>query len=229
MKKIGILVFIGALVIGSIISNRNSDVGKFNFFSRFGKTKGSGNLKAENRNVSNFREIEANGAINLEVSVQQEYALTIEADDNLLEFIKTEVEGDTLKIYSEGKFSMRSKINVKISLPELERVKMNGASNAVIANIKSDTFRLEANGASKIKATGEISEFEADANGASRIDAEELKMQSANVNANGASSIMVSAVNRLEADASGASTVIYSGEPQVIDKRSSGASSIKKK
>lgn len=229
MKKIGILVFIGALVVSSIIATRSSDAGKFNFFSRFGKTKGSGNLKVEDRNVSNFQKIEANGAINLEVTVQQNYAVSVETDDNLLEFIKTEVDGDTLKIYSEGKLSMRSKVNVKISMPELERVNVNGASNAVIANVKSENFKLEANGASKIKVNGEVLGFEVDANGASRIDAEELKIQNANLNANGASNIVISAVNQLQADASGASSITYSGEPQIIEKRSSGASSIKKK
>ena len=69
----------------------------------------------------------------------------------------------------------------------------------------------------------------ADASGASTIDAENLKVEDADVEASGASSATVSATNDLKVDASGASKISYNGEPKSIKQNSSGASSVTKK
>jgi hypothetical protein len=90
-------------------------------------------------------------------------------------------------------------------------------------------LQAEASGASKIKIDGMVKSFHADASGASKIDAEGLQTENADVDSSGASSIMVSPSNDLNADASGASSVYYTGEPKNIKQTASGASSVKKK
>ncbi len=123
MKKISLAIFILALTIGLIFSASCGSVGINNITG----IKGSGTSKTEQRNVTGFNEIEAGGAVNLEVDVGKEFSVTVEADDNLLQYIKTEVSGDTLKIYSEGKISPTAKFNVKISMPALEGLDVSGA------------------------------------------------------------------------------------------------------
>jgi hypothetical protein len=226
MKKIGLIVFIAALTIGSIFSANCS----FNSFSKnLGVTHGSGMSKVETRNVSGFDEIEASGAVNVEVSVQKDFSVTVEADDNLLQYIKTETSGNTLKIYTEGSISTKTKIYVKISMPEINSVDVSGASTIAVSNVKSDSIKLEASGASKIKIDGEANTMEADASGASGINAEGLKVETADIEASGASNATVWANDELKADASGASSIYYAGEPKNLTQNSSGASSVKKK
>jgi hypothetical protein len=192
--------------------------------------RGSGTPKTETRNVSGFKEIKANGAINLEVSFKPEYSLTIEADDNLLEYINTDVNGGTLVIESRGqKINPKSKINVTITMPELVNLEINGASTGSVAGVKADKLHLSISGASKLKIDGEVRELKATAAGASSIDAEGLKTENANVDASGASNITVNASGDLSANASGASSVKYIGEPKSLKQNSSGASSVKKK
>lgn len=191
--------------------------------------EGSGNAKSETRNVSDFKKIEANGAVELTIDAQKDFSVEIEADDNLLQMIKTEVSGNTLKISTDGKISPKTKISLKISMPELSGLDLNGASGAVVSNVKTDSMKLVANGASKIKISGTAAKLESDANGASTIDAEGLTVTDADVKANGASKTTVSAVNDLKADANGASTIYYTGEPKNLQPNSSGASSVKKK
>ena len=72
-------------------------------------------------------------------------------------------------------------------------------------------------------------ELIADASGASTIDAENLKVENADVEASGASKATISATNDLKVDASGASKISYIGEPKNIKQNSSGASSVIKK
>ena len=222
MKKLGLIVFLSALLIGTF-SAISCSIGNLS------GVQGSGNSKSEKRNVSGFKEVNAEGAINLEIVAQKDFSLEVEADDNLLPNIKTEVNGDTLKIFTNDKISSKTKIVVKISMPEVTSLDISGASGAAVSFAKTDTLKLVANGASKIKIDGQINTLNSDASGASSIDAENLKVENADVEASGASSVTVSATNELKADAFGASTIYYTIEPKNLVPKSSGASSIKKK
>ena len=225
MKKYSFFSLAAALTVGLIFSG----CGFAGFNNGGGGAQGSGTAKTEQRTISGFSKIEAGSAVHLEITAQKDFAVSVEADDNLLPIIKTDASGDTLKIYSEGKFSPRTKINIKISMPELKGLDLSGASNAVVTNAKTDALDLEASGASKIKIDGAAKELKSRASGASGIDAESLTVENADAEASGASSTTVSATNELTADASGASTIYYAGEPKSLKQNSSGASSIKKK
>lgn len=191
--------------------------------------KGSGNLKTESRSVAGFKEIKAENAVELEITVQKDFSLTVEADDNLLEQVKTEVSGNTLKISTKDSFNSKNKIKIKLSLPELTYLDLSGASNANVSGVKTDSLKLNASGAARIKIDGEVKSLEATASGASGIDAEGLKTENAKANASGASHVTVSPTGDLDAEASGASSVTYTGEPKNIKQNASGASTIKKK
>ena len=225
MKKFGLLVFILALSIGLIFSTNCS----FGSFQSLGGIQGSGTAKTETRNVAGFNKVDASGAVNVEISVQKDFSVTIEADDNLLANIKTEVSGDTLKIYSEDRISAKTRVNVRISMPAIEALEISGASSGNVSNVKADSLELKASGASKIRINGEAKTLEADASGASSIDAESLKVENADVEASGASKAMINASNNLKVDASGASKISYVGEPKNVEQNSSGASSVSKK
>lgn len=222
MKKLSIIIIVTIISVCLIFAVGCNTGG-------FRGVEGSGNEKSEMRNLSGFKKIEAQGAVSLVVDAQKDFSVEIEADDNLLPLIKTEVSGDTLKISTEERISPKTKISVKISMPELASLNISGASKAEVANVKTDSLKLEASGASKINISGEANKLESDATGASSIDAESLMVTDANVKASGASNTTVSATTDLNADASGASKIYYTGEPKNLSPKSSGASSVKKK
>ncbi len=200
MKLLGFVIFIASLVL----------TGSCNMTNVTG-IRGSGNAKTENRNLSGFRQIKAGGAIKLDVAAGKDFSVSVETDDNLLEYITTEVSGDTLVIGSKGKISQSSMISVKVSMPELVDLDVSGASTAIVSSVKTDALQLTASGASKIKIDGEVKNLESDASGASGIDAENLPAENAKAEASGASSVTVNAVNQVDAISSGASTVTYTG------------------
>ena len=107
MKKTGIIIFIIALFIGLIFTNVFS-FGKtsarfFNFNFSFGGVKGSGNVVKENRGVSDFTEIDVSNAIQVEIVAQKDFSVEVEADDNILPLITTEIRGNVLRIKSENR------------------------------------------------------------------------------------------------------------------------------
>ncbi|MCU0239349.1 MAG: DUF2807 domain-containing protein [Pyrinomonadaceae bacterium] len=232
MKKVKVVVFIATLVLGIALASVFS-IGKVfanscNLFS-FGKIEGSGVAKTENRNKSDFSNVDISGALTVEIVAQKDFSVEVEADDNLISYIKTEVKGDTLKVYSEKRLSPKTSIKIKVSMPEISELDISGASNATLTNVKNENLRVDLSGASKVKIDGETQNLDVDASGASKIDAENLKSENALVNASGACKIDVFVTNELKADASGASKIIYTGEPKNIIKDTSGASSVKSK
>jgi hypothetical protein len=225
MKKIYLAIFILALVIGVVLSGGCGLSG----IKDLSGVQGSGNAKTETRKADGFKRVDASGAVNVEIVSQKNFSVSVEADDNLLQNIKTEVSGDTLKIYSEDKISPKTQINVKISMPEIIGLEISGASSANVLGVNSDLVELKASGASKVRVEGEVIKLKVDASGASKIDAEGLKGEDASVDVSGASSATILATEEVDLDASGASKIAYVGEPKRIKQNASGASSINKK
>jgi preprotein translocase subunit SecF len=231
MRKAKFIVFIVAIIAGLALAKTFAFSFGFNLpsINVFSKTKGSGNTQTEKRDVSGFNEVKAGGALTVEVTAQKEFGVEVEADDNLLEYVKTEVKGDTLRIYTEGRISTRNPIRVRISMPNIESFDVSGASSVTLTNVKNESLRLDASGASKIKVEGEAKELNVDLSGASRLEAENLRAENVTVDASGASSATVVASNEINADASGASSIRYVGEPKNVSRKTSGASSVKQK
>ncbi|MDQ3131937.1 MAG: DUF2807 domain-containing protein [Acidobacteriota bacterium] len=232
MKKVGLIIFILALTLGLIFANVFS-FGKmttkfFNFSINEG-VSGSGNLATEKRDVTNFQEIEVGGVFEVEIVAQKDFSVEIEADDNLLYLIKTEVSGGVLRLETEKIISTKNAIRVRISAPNIENLNVSGASKVSLANLKNENLQIDSSGATKITVAGETENLTVDVSGASKIDAENLKSENASIDASGASKVSVFVANELKSDASGASSIIYSGSPKNLLKKTSGVSSIKEK
>lgn len=229
MKKLGILIFIVTLFIGVSIAGIFSFgkiTGKiFNFSAGFGE-KGSGNIQTEKRNVSEFKAVDVGGAFVVEITAQKDYALEVEADDNLLQFIKTEFDGETLRIETDRKISSSNPVKIRISAPDIENLQLSGASKVSIVNLNNESLNVGSSGASKITCEGKTNNLIVDMSGASKFEGENLNAENVSVDASGASKAVVSVKNDLKADLSGASKVVYFGNPANIEKTTSGASSV---
>ena len=232
MKKIGIVIFVAALLLSVFISSLFS-FGRFTekmfSFSFNSGIKGSGKLASETRDVGRFTGVDVGGVFQVEMTAQKEFGIEIEADDNLLPLIKTEVRGGVLIIETEQKVSTNNPLRIRISAPNIDNIEASGASKVTLAAVKNSELRVDTSGASKVNIDGETANLTIEVSGASAVDAENLRAEDANVDASGASHVSVFAVNDLRSDASGASKIVYSGSPKNIEKKSSGASSIREK
>ena len=233
MKKIGFIVFIVCIVIG---------LGLANFFSfghlsdrpfglkvSFGGETGSGNVISESRPVSGFRSIDVSSAFVVEIVAGKEYSVEVQADDNLLPLISTEVRGGTLHIETEKRISTKNEMVVRITAPEIEKIEASGASKINASGIANKSLTIDTSGASKITVAGDSAELSVDVSGASHVDTERLNTVNANIEASGASKVYVNVTGELHAEASGASRIVYSGEPKTLDVDKSGAGSVSRK
>lgn len=230
MKKIGLLIFAAAALIGVVFANFLS-FGKIQspgiFKVSWGSgVRGSGNVVTENRNITGFRKVEVGGVFTVEVVAGKEFSVQVEADDNLVPLIKTEVEDGVLEISAEKRIRSSSKLIVRVTAPEIEHVDVGGAAKASVSGIKNNDFSAHTSGASKLSVSGETANAKIEVSGASKIDAAGLKTGNAEIDASGASKVTIDVSGDLKADASGASKINYTGTPRNIEKHTSGASKV---
>ena len=230
MKKIGIIIFIVALAAGVVLSKVFS-LGSYSIKSPISlsfdsKIHGSGDIQTEKRSLTGFKRLDISGVFDVEVVAQKDFNVEVEADDNLFEYILTEVDGDTLEISTRKRFSTKNTIKIRISAPNIEAIENSGVSRVTISNLDNDSLKIDSTGASQVIAYGETTYLEIDLSGASTVNAKGLTAPNVAVEASGASSAKINVLKKLEVSLSGASSVKYKGKPESIDKRTSGASSI---
>ena len=169
----------------------------------------------------------------------------ITMDDNLLDRLRVEVDGDTIGIDLDGRVRDAT-LRAEIDLMRLRRVDVSGASRArvegrvtddltigasgasevEIGSVDLDELFLSVSGASEVSIDGSAEQISADVSGASRIALFGVEGGEVEVDLSGASEAEVTARDRLEARASGASSVRYRGDPDRVITDASGASSV---
>lgn len=189
---------------------------------------GSGKRQREKREVATFTSISTEGAYQIEVVSQKGLSLEIEADDNILPLIKTEVSNGVLHIKATRGFSISNHIVVKIGAPNIDGISASGAGTIEISDLKNDRFEIDSNGAPSITVSGETGTLDIESNGAGKIDAHKLRATSGTVEANGVAKIEVNASDELNVTVSGPASVIYSGDPK-LNKKVNGPGSVERR
>lgn len=190
---------------------------------------GSGNRKKESRTVSDFNRIEVEGAYRVEVVCGQPLAVEVEADDNLLPLISTDVAGGRLRIRNERGLSTQAFPHVRISVPDVNEVSIPGASEMRITGTRNERLTLDVSGASKLHASGETGSLNLKLSGAGLIDTRELRARDASVQADGAGRVSVHATESLEAVVNGVGSIDYYGDPKKVSQKVNGIGTINRK
>ena len=182
---------------------------------RFTEIKGNGKRELQKRQVAAFTSISTNGAFAIEVTCQKDLSLEIEGDENVLDFVSTEVDNKILRLDRKQNFSTSEPIRVKISVPNLEGLSVNGAGNINIKGMNNDKFEIDTNGAPTITVSGTTKMVDIAANGAGKVDTQNLHATRAVVDARGVARIELDVSDQLDVDISGPSSVTYTGNPAV--------------
>lgn len=189
---------------------------------------GNGHIVTDTRPVADFLEIEANGGFYIEWKSGPP-SLSITTDQNLLQYITTENEDHQLRLHSRGNLRPTHHINVIISSPARTGAKLTGAARLTANQLSGNNFAVESTGAAKIHLEGNVDDLITDMTGASKLQADSLQAKTVELSSTGASHAEVAVSESLKVSITGAGKVIYSGNPPVVEKRVSGAGSIRHK
>jgi hypothetical protein len=241
------ILFLGLFISGVILYAFRGN-GKFDNWWGSG-VRGSGVERTESRSVSKFKGIEVGGAFDVDVVAGTgETKVELSGDDNLIEYVETEVQGGILSIRTKKSISPKLTLRVRITTPDLASLRSSGASDVVLNGINNERFTLETSGAGSVKASvqtndlrietsgagdvrigGSTKTLSLETSGAADIDAHELKAAKVRVEVSGAGDVSVFASDELDVHVSGAGDVKYSGNPKIINQDVSGAGSLRKR
>jgi hypothetical protein len=127
---------------------------------------------------------------------------------------------NSLNITSSG--ASQTEVDIEAGKTQVE---ISGASKFTGTLIAQDS-RFNLSGASTAEISGSASQGNIEASGASRFNSPTFKMQNTTVSVSGASTAKILTSGTLNIEASGASTVTYSGAPQIKGLNVSGASHV---
>jgi hypothetical protein len=210
---------------------------------------GSGNVVTETRKVSGFRAIEVSYPAEVVVTQGSQEALKIEADDNLLPGLQTQVSNGVLRIFyktEKGKHVNPTK-TVKITivakdLTDVEfssagellieklrtdnlDVSMSGAGNLDLDDIQAKALQVSLSGAGSMSASGIADDLDLSISGFGDFKGADLQDQKAHVSISGAGSATLWVEDELDTEISGAGSVSYYGSPSV-SRQVSGVGSV---
>lgn len=175
----------------------------------------SGNVTSETRDVSGFTEVAFNGTGNLAIRQTGSESLTIEAEDNILPRLKTEVRNNHLTIEPNTNIQPMETINYELTVKDLRALEVDGAGSIDASDIKTDSLQVTTGGAGNISMTGEADSQDVDISGAGSYRAENLESKRAKIDLSGAGHAVVKVSDALEANISGLGSVEYIGNPTV--------------
>jgi len=193
--------------------------------------KGNKNVISEERQVGEFQKIDAGGAFNVLINQRETTSVIVCTDENLMEHVYTEVNGNTLKLSSKG-LRNPTKLDVVISNPHFTELNVSGAatlksentiSESVLSidasgashvelDVRIENLTTNASGASYVKLTGTASVHNITSSGAAEIHADKLQTVTTVAEASGASDISVQATGDLKSQTSGAGSISVAGE-----------------
>jgi hypothetical protein len=201
-----------------------------------GVVRGSGDTVSEEREISGFEEIQFSGIGNLIIEQGDVETLVVEADDNIIGLIETEVRGDELQIRFRRGVNIvpTSKVKFYLTVIELDKIDLSGVGDIDCDGFETDNLEFNISGSGDvdfgiiagsietnvsglgdINLSGKVDSHKVQISGSGKYDAEELKSKDCEIEVSGLGSATVDVSDNLEIDINGAGNVYYKGDPHI--------------
>ncbi|MBO9151464.1 head GIN domain-containing protein [Chitinophaga sp. GCM10012297] len=209
------------------------------------KITGNGSLKKEKRPVNgSFNEISSSGKYKLMLKQGATHSVELEADENILPYIETEIDGNELKLHPKKGYNINPSkpITVWITLATLKEINASGQveittdgtikgasletnfSGRVDAKMDVQYEKLEVamSGSGKLKLNGRADDTEVSISGSGEVDAPDMQSQNMELHISGSGNASVNVSKSLDVAISGSGNVKYKGNPGKVNQAVSG-------
>jgi uncharacterized protein YxeA len=211
--------------------------------------RGDGDVVKKERTATSFNGIRVSTGIDVYLKQGDKESITVEADQNLHEYILTEVKDGVLNVYSEVNIREAKMKRVYVTMKEVKSLKTSSAGDIIgetpvkgtdieisassAGNIRLEVYarRIEINISSSgdVSLSGEAEKLNADLSSAGDLEAYNLKIKEADISASSAGDARINVSEKITARASSAGDITYQGDPRYVDANSSSAGGIHRK
>jgi len=209
----------------------------------------SGEVTTQEFSFGGYDALQVGGAFDVFVQFSDTVeSVRIEANENLQDRLVVRISGNTLVIRPEDNLSIRGNATLKafITTNNLSTIdisgttrltledewaidhgilRLSGASNT-IGQVSAKQLGLRASGASSVDLFGGVGELYANLSGSSTLRDFDLQVQRLDIGLSGSSDAFLSVNESIEINASGSSSLHYSGNPDIIRQNLSGSSEL---
>jgi hypothetical protein len=215
------------------------------------RVHGNGNIRTEDHPVSNFKNVEVNGAAKVMVSQNDHSSVKVEADENLLPYIEVIQQGDRVIIREKHGYHLipSGDLVVYVATPVFNNIDVSGACDIIgqtrITNpealemqvsgagdikmeVDAPTLEAGVSGSGSIYLKGQTKDVTLNLSGAGHAHCYDLLAENTKVDISGAGSAEVYASVKLDAEVSGAGSVTYKGNATDVNQHVGGAGSVHK-
>jgi hypothetical protein len=210
---------------------------------------GNNHVVKKEREAGKFTGLRVSSGIDAYLKQTGDESIAVEADENLHEYIVTEIRDGVLHIYTDANIREAEMKRVYVTMKDINSLRTSSAGDIIgETSVKTDKLELSASSAGDIRLevyakeieadisssgditlTGEADILNADLSSAGDLNAYGLEVKEADVSASSAGDADINVSERLRARASSAGDVNYRGNPKYIDVHSSSAGGVHRK
>lgn len=214
------------------------------------RINGSGNVTTETRSVGDYEKVVLKGAMDIEFTQGPAQPAVIEAEDNIIQYVRLELHGNELVVDLKDHVSVKTHngIKIKLTAPDVNYLSLAGSGNIHITNtlenhdgvrlklsgsgnidgaVNSPEVEASSAGSGNIKLSGETKDLEISLAGSGNFEGGDLHSENAEISIAGSGNVDVHASVKLEAKIAGSGDVRYKGNPEVSSKVA-GSGSVRK-
>ncbi len=211
---------------------------------------GNGNVVEEIRDISGFTGVHLSSGIDVLLSEGEEFEVRVEADENLLDVIETELKGDMLVVGTDRVNIRKAKAKrVHVTLPRLETLKITSAGDCegqtpfhcddleliissagdLLLEVEADRIDLDISSSGDARLSGKAEVFNVSLSSAGDLHAFDLVAGKVDVDVSSAGDARVHATEEISMSATSAGDIHYMGGARVVHSHKSSAGDIIKK
>ena len=178
--------------------------------------RGQGTIVSETRTLSNFHSI--NNTIFADILLTQgpQEDVMIEAQQNILEEVKTEVINGELRITHNRCLDIVDPVILHVTIPEIENLTLTGVGDIIAQNeFDLADLKITLTGAGNFDLQGIATSLDIRLTGVGNVSAFDLNADVCNVSISGVGDVEVFVNDELNVTITGVGTVSYIGNPTI--------------
>lgn len=209
----------------------------------------SGNHVSRAVTLKNFDKIKVDGALKLVMTQDSSYKVQVEADSNIITYVKADVSGSELRLKLDyDRYCGTDSIVVRAGIGELKGLQLDGAvkvlgegriyaadvdlsfsgASDVQLDLSAAKVTTKVDGVGKIALSGQAGTHDLKIKGTAKVNAFDFIVGVYNIDTEGTGKAEINVLNELKVKTSGSSEIYYKGNPKKVDEKKSGATKLEK-
>jgi hypothetical protein len=198
--------------------------------------RGRGDLITETRNAKDFHALEVNVHGDVDVFVDTDFFVEVTCEDNIIDYLDTEVEDGVLKIHFDRSVYDVDDLHIVVHAPAWDAFEINGSADVHVKDLIEgdqldvrisgsgdlecheavfDQAKISVSGSGDVELNGSSLDLDVSISGSGNLQALNFPVKKAKVALSGSGEAKVDVSDQLDVTVSGSGDVYYQGSPVV--------------